>query len=192
LLGILSTLVRGHRRHGPLPRRRAAGAVDDRLRADIGLLAHSSLCYGELTALENLSSSRPCTACDRRRGPGPRAPRRGRARAAARARRCAPTRAAWCSDWRWPARSWPGRRCCSSTSRSPASIAAARWRWARRLGQAKADGAIVVCVTHDLEAIAGVTDHVAILRRGKLACDERDPAGYSTRRCASTTTAMPS
>jgi heme exporter protein A len=49
----------------------------------------------------------------------------------------------------------------------------------RRLGQAKAEGAIVVCVTHDLEAIAGVTDHVVVLRRGKVACDQRDPAGYS-------------
>jgi ABC-type sugar transport system ATPase subunit len=39
-------------------------------------------------------------------------------------------------------------------------------------------GAIVVVVTHDLEAIAGRTDHVAILRRGQLVCDERGSYNY--------------
>ena len=54
LLGILSTLVRataGTVGYLEGERRRK---LDDRLRADIGLLAHSSLCYGELTAIENL------------------------------------------------------------------------------------------------------------------------------------------
>jgi ABC-type multidrug transport system ATPase subunit len=34
-------------------------------------------------------------------------------------------------------------------------------------------GRIVILVTHDLEAAAGVTEHVVILRRGRLALDER-------------------
>ncbi|HEX7699362.1 MAG TPA: ATP-binding cassette domain-containing protein, partial [Kofleriaceae bacterium] len=48
-----------------------------------------------------------------------------------------------------------------------------------QLGALKGDGTIVVVVTHDLEAIAGRTDHVAILRRGKLVFEERSPDAYS-------------
>jgi ABC-type hemin transport system ATPase subunit len=33
-------------------------------------------------------------------------------------------------------------------------------------------------VTHDLEAIAGITDHLVVLRRGQVAFDDRRPAGY--------------
>jgi ABC-type multidrug transport system ATPase subunit len=44
-----------------------------------------------------------------------------------------------------------------------------------RLAEVKASGAIVVVVTHDLEAIAGVTDHVAVLRNGKLVHEEKPP-----------------
>jgi ABC-type glutathione transport system ATPase component len=36
----------------------------------------------------------------------------------------------------------------------------------------------VVVVTHDLEAIADRTDHVAILRRGQLAFEERGSYSY--------------
>jgi len=45
-----------------------------------------------------------------------------------------------------------------------------------QLGALKSTGAIVVVVTHDLEAIAGRTDHVAILRRGQLVAEERGDA----------------
>ena len=44
------------------------------------------------------------------------------------------------------------------------------------LARAKAAGAILLVVTHDLEAIAGRTDHVAILRRGALVFEERGGA----------------
>jgi ABC-type multidrug transport system ATPase subunit len=46
------------------------------------------------------------------------------------------------------------------------------------LGVLRDGGAIVVVVTHDLEAIAGRTDHVAILRRGQLVCEERGSYSY--------------
>ena len=46
------------------------------------------------------------------------------------------------------------------------------------LGVLRDGGAIVVVVTHDLEAIAGRTDHVAILRRGQLVCEERGAYDY--------------
>ena len=48
----------------------------------------------------------------------------------------------------------------------------------QQLGELKAGGAIVVVVTHDLEAISGRTDHVVVLRRGALVFEERGD-GYS-------------
>lgn len=47
-----------------------------------------------------------------------------------------------------------------------------------QLGALRDAGAIVVVVTHDLEAIAGRTDHVAILRRGQLVFEERGAYTY--------------
>ncbi|MBK7198977.1 MAG: ATP-binding cassette domain-containing protein, partial [Myxococcales bacterium] len=109
LLGILSTLVRataGTVGYLEGDRRRK---LDDRLRADIGLLAHSSLCYGELTAVENLEFFATLYGVADG-GAGADAARRGRARRPARDRAQRTYRAAWCSGWRWPARSWPGCR----------------------------------------------------------------------------------
>jgi heme exporter protein A len=48
----------------------------------------------------------------------------------------------------------------------------------QELGALRDAGAIVVVVTHDLEAIAGRTDHVAILRRGQLVFEERGAYTY--------------
>jgi ABC-type multidrug transport system ATPase subunit len=38
---------------------------------------------------------------------------------------------------------------------------------------AKARGRVVLVVSHDLEPIAGVTDHVAVLKRGRLVHEAR-------------------
>jgi ABC-type multidrug transport system ATPase subunit len=46
------------------------------------------------------------------------------------------------------------------------------------LAELRDSGAIVVVVTHDLEAIAGRADHVAILRRGALVFEERGAYDY--------------
>jgi ABC-type multidrug transport system ATPase subunit len=46
------------------------------------------------------------------------------------------------------------------------------------LGKLRDEGAIVVVVTHDLEAIAGRADHVVILRRGQLVFEERGTYDY--------------
>ena len=48
----------------------------------------------------------------------------------------------------------------------------------REVADVKAGGAIVLVVTHDLEAIAGITDHVVILRGGRVVFDERRAAGW--------------
>jgi len=47
-----------------------------------------------------------------------------------------------------------------------------------QLGMLRDTGAIVVVVTHDLEAIAGRADHVAVLRRGQLVFEERGAYTY--------------
>jgi len=47
-----------------------------------------------------------------------------------------------------------------------------------QLGVLRDAGAIVVVVTHDLEAIAGRADHVAILRRGQLVFEDRGTYSY--------------
>src|SRR5262249_23207954 len=53
LLGVVSTLVRPST--GKVVYRTSAGEVTgEAVRKEIGLLAHASLCYGELTAVENL------------------------------------------------------------------------------------------------------------------------------------------
>ncbi len=50
---------------------------------------------------------------------------------------------------------------------------------AEALSGAVKRGAVVLVITHDLESIAGITTHVAVLRRGKLEFEERRAAGYS-------------
>src|SRR5215467_4201311 len=53
LLGIVSTLVRPSA--GKVVYRGGAGELaGESVRKEIGMLAHSSMCYGELTAIENL------------------------------------------------------------------------------------------------------------------------------------------
>jgi heme exporter protein A len=49
---------------------------------------------------------------------------------------------------------------------------------ARTLAAAKRDGRIVLVVSHDLEAIAELCDHVVVLKRGKIVHDEPRPAPF--------------
>ena len=48
----------------------------------------------------------------------------------------------------------------------------------RTLAAAKRDGRIVLVVSHDLEAIAELCDHVVVLKRGKIVHDEPRPAPF--------------
>ena len=50
---------------------------------------------------------------------------------------------------------------------------------ARALEGAVERGSVVLVITHDLESIAGITKHVAVLRRGKLVFEERRAQGFS-------------
>ena len=173
LLGILSTLVRPSSGdvsylEGDAPRR-----SDDRLRREIGLLAHASLCYGELSAVENLvffgglygvadPRARAHTLLDQVGLDEKARERPARNYSRGMVQRLALARAL-ISD---PSLLLLDEPFTGLDRGGALSLG-------KRLGQARAEGAIVLVVTHDLEAIAEVTDHVVVLRRGQVAHKEK-------------------
>jgi heme exporter protein A len=146
------------------------------VRREIGLLAHQSLCYGELTAIENLElvaglytvdgSAVAITAVLDRVGLEPRA----RMRAARTYSRGMLQRLALARALLTKPSLLLLDEPFTGLDRDGALALGAE------LGELKAAGAIVVVVTHDLEAIAGRADHVAILRRGQLVHETRGEA----------------
>jgi heme exporter protein A len=50
---------------------------------------------------------------------------------------------------------------------------------AEEIARERATGRLVVLVTHDLDAAATVATHLVILRRGRIAFDERRPTGFA-------------
>ncbi|MBP6630732.1 MAG: ABC transporter ATP-binding protein [Kofleriaceae bacterium] len=179
LLGIVSTLVRAssgevHYQAGGQP-----VEVGDDLRRDIGVLAHASLCYGELDAVENLRFfaglyDLPAADVDRRitelldevglepaaRTRPARTYSRGMWQRLSLARALLPRPTLLLLDEPFTGLDRDGAISLG-----------------QRLASLRAGGAIIVVVTHDLEAIAGVTDHVAVLRGGALVLDQRREAG---------------
>lgn len=177
LLGVLSTLVR------PTDGRvayRAAGAeiTGEAVRREIGLLAHASLCYAELTARENLAlfaglydaDDSPAAldavldrvGLDRRaRDRASRTYSRGMVQRLALARALLAKPSLLLLDEPF-----------TGLDRGGALALGAE------LAALRDAGAIVVVVTHDLEAIANRADHVAILRRGQLVFEERGAYDY--------------
>ncbi|HUJ58540.1 MAG TPA: ABC transporter ATP-binding protein [Kofleriaceae bacterium] len=173
LLGVMSTLVRpnagkvAYRAGG----RELAGEA---VRREIGMLAHASLCYGELTAIENLELVAGLYGVDR--GGIPRVLDRVGLEARAR------NRAA-----RTYSRGMVQRLALARALLTEPSLLlldepftgldrTGALALGEQLGELKAAGAIVVVVTHDLEAIAGRADHLAVLRRGKLVFEQRGDA----------------
>jgi heme exporter protein A len=177
LLGIVSPLVRPT--GGSVAYLAGGAAVTGAdVRREIGMLAHASLCYGDLTARENLALFAGLYEVDGRAGAIDGALDRVGLDKKARDR---------------PARTY---------SRGMAQrLALARALLTRpslllldepftgldrdgalalgeQLGALRDAGAIVVVVTHDLEAIAGRVDHLAILRRGQLVFEERGAYSY--------------
>ncbi len=176
LLGILSTLVRPTSGQVHYHDGAAAREPDDELRREIGVLAHAPLCYGELTAIENLEffaglygladvGARVTALLDevglepRARTRASRTYSRGMVQRLALARALLARPSLLLLDEPF-----------TGLDRGGAAALA------RALAVVKAAGAIVVVVTHDLEAIGDVTDHVCVLRRGQLVHEDRRPA----------------
>ncbi|HEY6033721.1 MAG TPA: ABC transporter ATP-binding protein [Kofleriaceae bacterium] len=175
LLGVVSTLVRPN--SGSVTYRSGeAKLAGEAVRREIGLLAHASLCYGELTAIENLELIAGLYGIDtavgavldqvglepRARERPARTYSRGMLQRLALARSLLTKPSLLLLDEPFTGLDRGGALALGE-----------------QLGGLKADGTIVVVVTHDLEAIAGRTDHVAILKRGKLVCEERSDLSYS-------------
>ena len=178
LLGVVSTLVRPN--SGSITYRSGdAKLAGEAVRREIGLLAHASLCYGELTAVENLELIKGLydirTAVGavldqvglepRARERPARTYSRGMLQRLALARALLTRPSLLLLDEPFTGLDRGGALALGE-----------------QLGELKASGAIVVVVTHDLEAIAGRTDHVAILRRGQLVCDEHGDYSYDALR----------
>jgi heme exporter protein A len=177
LLGIVSTLVRPTA--GGVVYRAGGHAVEGaEVRGAIGMLAHASLCYGELTARENLAliaglydldgSARAVDAAFDRVG----LERKARDRAA-----------------RTYSRGMVQRLALARVLITRPSLVLldepftgldrdGALALGGELSVLRDAGAIVVVVTHDLEAIAGRTDHLVILRRGQLVFEERGMYSY--------------
>ncbi len=178
LLGIVSTLVRATTGDVTYKRGERVLAGAD-VRGEIGLLAHASLCYGELSAIENLelvaglygvtadiSALLDQVGLDKRaRDRAARTYSRGMVQRLALARALLTKPSLLLLDEPFTGLDRDGALALGE-----------------QLGALKSGGAIVVVVTHDLEAIAGRTDHVAILRRGQLVCDEHGEYSYDTLR----------
>jgi heme exporter protein A len=179
LLGVVSTLVRPN--SGSVTYRSGdAKLAGEAVRKEIGLLAHASLCYGELSAVENLelvaglygvtgSVGAAVKAVLDQVGLEPRArDRAARTYSRGMLQRLALARALLTK----PSLLLLDEPFTGLDRNGALALG-------EQLGGLKADGTIVVVVTHDLEAIAGRTDHVAILKRGKLVCEERSDLSYT-------------
>lgn len=190
LLGILSTLVRPT--SGNVHYRRPGGsdsAQGNHLRREIGVLAHSSFVYGELTGIENLifyarlygvpnPETRARTLLDevgldeRARERAARTYSRGMLQRVALARALLHDPSILLLDEPFTGLDRMGSQAL-----------------ARTLASAKQAGRILLVITHDFEAIAGFTDHVVVLKRGKVTHEVRkdsargqaggDHAGFS-------------
>jgi heme exporter protein A len=177
LLGIVSTLVRAS--DGTVAYHRDGTEVTgEAVRREIGMLAHQSLCYADLSARENLeltaglytvdASAGAIDAMLDRVGLEPRArDRAARTYSRGMLQRLALARALLTR----PSLLLLDEPFTGLDRGGALALGA-------ELGTLRDAGAIVVVVTHDLEAIAGRADHVAILRRGQLVFEERGAYDY--------------
>jgi heme exporter protein A len=178
LLGIVSTLVRPSSGEVAYRAGAAAVAAGGELRRAIGVLAHDSFLYGGLTAEENLAfyarlyeledgAGRASALLDEvglaeeaRRRPV-RTYSRGMIQRVALARALLHEPRVLLLDEPF-----------TGIDRTGAAALA------RTLARAVERGCVCLVVSHDLEALAGIADHVAVLRRGKLEHDERRAGGF--------------
>jgi heme exporter protein A len=176
LVGILATLVApssGGVRYGELDH------GDDDLRATIGVIAHESLCYGDLTGRENLTFwSRLYAVPDARARVEALLERVGLADAAARPAR---TYSRGMLQRLAVARALVHRpqllladEPFTGLDRAGVELLAAL------LKEERARGCILCVVTHDFDAVAALVDRVVVLARGRVAFDAPAPSPHST------------
>jgi heme exporter protein A len=183
LLGILSTLIRPSAGEVVYRSGGAALPVGHVLRRQIGVLAHEPFTYGDLTGDENLlfygrlyglddAKARACVRLDevglddRARDRPARTYSRGMLQRLALARALMHEPRLLLLDEPFTGLDRTGARALAAT-----------------LARAKTDRRVVLVVTHDLEALDRVCDHVVVLRRGKVVLDQRSDSGgfdYST------------
>ena len=179
LIGIVLTLVRPSSGEVAFRAGRASLPAGGSLRRLIGILAHDSFLYGELTAEENLrlyarlygveeGESRAAALLDEVSLDGEARRRPVRTYSRGMVQRVALARAMM-HDPRVLLLDEP----FTGLDRSGSAALA------RTLAGAVERGVVMVVVTHDLEALAGMADHVAVLRRGRLEHDARQAGGYS-------------
>jgi heme exporter protein A len=175
LLGILSTLsrpTRGHVYLGEQP-------LDGRVRQAIGFVGHEPGVYPDLSARQNLSlfaslyglgdaDKRVSTMLERVdlaevRGDLPaRAYSRGMLQRLALARALLHEPEILLFDE-------------PSSALDPSGV---RWL-VSELQREREAGRLVILVTHDLDAAAAVAGHLVVLRRGRVALDRQQPAGFA-------------
>jgi heme exporter protein A len=179
LLGILSTLVRPT--SGTVRFTGAGAEVDAHdARAAIGLLAHEPMVYGELSALENLRFF---------------AALYGVAGADARARALLDEVGLANEARTRPARTYsrgmmqrlalarallPGPNLLLLDEPFTGLDRAGVTHLVAALEKCKSDGRLVIVVSHDLDALGGLVDQLAVIRRGKIVHDEARQAPLST------------
>jgi len=182
LLGILSTLVRPSRGSIKYGTNGSSIEAGSELRAQIGVLAHSALIYGELTAVENLEFfGRLYALGDVRERASKLLDEVGlnetaRNRAAGTYSRGMTQRLSLARALLHDPQILLLDEPFTGLDRQGAAALA------KTLATARASKRIILVVTHDLESLAGVTDHVVVLRRGKVAheqmSDAEDGFGY--------------
>jgi heme exporter protein A len=171
LVGILATLVSpsaGTVRYGDQE-------ADAEVRRAIGVIAHESLCYGDLDARENVTFfARLYGVPDPARRADEMIARVGLSDEAA--RRPARTYSRGMLQRLAVARALvhePNLLLAdepfTGLDRSGVELLA------RLLGEERARGAILLVVTHDFDAVAGLVDRVVVLHKGRVALDEPTP-----------------
>ena len=179
LLGILSTLVQPTSGEVIFQTGEARVEGGGALRRTIGVLAHDSFLYGELNAVENLTfyarlydvadpEGRAAALLDEvgleesARGRPVRTYSRGMAQRVALARALLHEPQVLLLDEPF-----------TGLDRTGAAALV------RTLARAVERRTVVLVVSHDLESLAGVTSHLAVLRRGRLQHEVRQAAGFS-------------
>jgi heme exporter protein A len=178
LIGILSTLVQPTSGAVEYRSGAVASVSGPELRREIGLLAHSSLCYAELSAVENLVFFARLYGLDL-----------DLASAEQRLAEVGLVASAHHRIARTYSRGmWQRLALARALLAQPSLVLldepftgldrGGALALGKSLGALKSTGALVVVVTHDLEAIAELTDHVVVLRRGAVVHQAQKP-GYT-------------